>query len=365
MAKKIEVTLVEQSKREQWNDFVAEWPTFGLMQSYEWGELKEKQGWHAVRLAAQRQGEIMGVAQVLIKPAARGLISMAYIPRGPVVNWEDKEIVTTLCEAIHQEVCRHRAIFLRIEPPLVDSPVAHELLRSYGFRQVNHTNQPRCSMIVDLPEDMDELLMALPSSTRYNIRRSERKGVSIHVADESHLPTLYHLLEATSERGNFPIRTPDYYEQEWRSFSQLGQARLFIARYKNEIIAAQMPFWFGEHAATFHAGSLDGYGNLKAGYLMMWKAMCWAREQGCRTFDLWGIPDEVGELIAKGKSIPEGKKEGLWGVYYYKRAFRGRVVYYVGAYDYVYASLPYRSVEFAISRLGSVDKLAQVGDRVS
>jgi peptidoglycan pentaglycine glycine transferase (the first glycine) len=97
----------------------------------------------------------------------------------------------------------------------------------------------------------------------------------------------------------------------------------------------------------------------------MWKAMCWAREQGCRTFDLWGIPDEVGELIARGESIPEGKRGGLWGVYYYKRAFRGRVVYYVGAYDYVYASLPYRTVEFATSRLGSVDRLAEVGDRVS
>jgi hypothetical protein len=39
-------------------------------------------------------------------------------------------------------------------------------------------------------------------------------------------------------------------------------------------------------------------------------------------------------------------------------------VYYVGAYDYVYASLPYQTVEFATSRLGSVDRLAQVGDRV-
>jgi peptidoglycan pentaglycine glycine transferase (the first glycine) len=364
MANQIEIASVAGGKRQAWNDFVAEWPTFGLMQSYEWGELKEKQGWQAVRLAVERQGEIVAVAQVLIKSAAWGLVSMAYIPRGPLVNWEDREIATALCEAIHQAARRHRAVFLRVEPPLLHSPSAHSLLRSYGFQQVKHTNQPRCSMIVDLPEDMDELLMALPPNTRSNIRRSGRKGVTIDVADESHLPTFFHLLEITGERGDFPIRTPDYYEQEWRTFSQAGQARLFIARYQDEIIAAQMPFCFGEHAATFHAGSHNEYGNLKAGYLMMWKAMCWAREQGCRTFDLWGIPDEVGELIARGESIPEGKKGGLWGVYYYKRAFRGRVVYYVGAYDYVYASLPYQTVEFATSRLGSVDRLAQVGDRV-
>jgi peptidoglycan pentaglycine glycine transferase (the first glycine) len=360
----METVSIDGSRRQQWNDFVVATPDFSLLQSYEWGELKEKTGWKAVRLAVERQGKIVAAAQVLLRPAVRGLVSMAYIPRGPLVNWEDREAVTALCEAIHQEARRYRAIFLRIEPPLLHSPSAHSLLRSYGFQHVSHTNQPRCSMVVDLPEDMDELLMAFPPNTRNNIRRSERKGVTIDIADESHLPTLYHLMRVTGERSDFPIRTPDYYEQEWRTFSQLGQVRLFIARYEDKIIAAQMPFCFGEHAATFHAGSLNGYGNLKAGYLMMWKAMCWAREQGCRTFDLWGIPDEVGELIARGESIPEGKREGLWGVYYYKRAFRGRVVYYVGAYDYVYASLPYRTVEFATSRLGSVDRLAQVGDRV-
>jgi lipid II:glycine glycyltransferase (peptidoglycan interpeptide bridge formation enzyme) len=126
-----------------------------------------------------------------------------------------------------------------------------------------------------------------------------------------------------------------------------------------------MPFLFGEHAATFHAGSLNAYRNLKAGYLMMWTAMSWAREQGCRTFDLWGIPDEVGELTARGEPIPTGRTGELWGVYYYKRAFRGRVVYYVGAYDYVYSPLPYQALEFTTSRLGSLDRLAQIGDRLS
>lgn len=364
MSNRTEIVSIDEARRQQWNDFVAEWPTFGLMQSFEWGEFKEKQGWQPVRLAVEREKQVVAVAQVLIQPAARNLVSMAYIPRGPLVNWEDKEIANALCEAIHREARRHRAVFLRIEPPLMHHASNRNLLESYGFQHVEHTNQPRCTMIVDLPEDMDELLMALPATTRSNIRRSERKGITIEVADASHLSTLYHLLQITSDRSDFPIRRPDYYEQEWQTFSQRGWVHLFVARYQGEIIAGQVPFCFGKHAATFHAGSLNEYRNLKAGYLLMWKAMCWAREQGCRTFDLWGIPDEVGELIDRGEPIPEGKRGGLWGVYYYKRAFRGRAVYYVGAYDYVYSPLFYRSIQFATSRLGSVDKLAQVGDRL-
>jgi len=361
--KQPEIVSIEEARRQEWNEFVLDRPSFGLLQSYEWGVLKEKLGWKVVRLAAVKQGRIVAVAQMLVKPVAQGLVSLAYIPRGPLVDWQDRETTTSLFEALHLEAHRHKAICTRIEPPLVDAPDTHALLRSYGFQAVEHTNQPRCSMVVDLPDDMDELLMALPSSTRYNIRKSERKGVSIEVGTKADLPTFFELMKVTSQRGEFSIRSPDYYEKEWRSFSQSGQARLFVARYEGTVIAAQMPFCFGEHAATFHAGSLNEYRNLKAGYLMMWTAMCWAREQGCRTFDLWGIPDEVGELTARGEPIPEDGKGGLWGVYYYKRAFRGRVVYYVGAYDYVYSQLPYRTLEFATSRLGSLDRLAQIGDR--
>jgi lipid II:glycine glycyltransferase (peptidoglycan interpeptide bridge formation enzyme) len=206
--------------------------------------------------------------------------------------------------------------------------------------------------------------MALPSSTRYNIRYSERKGVTIDVAVTSNLRTFYRLMEATGGRSNFPIRALDYYEKEWHIFSQLGQACLFMARYQDQIIAMQMPFYFGKHAATFHAGSLNKYRELKAGYLIMWQAMCWAREQGCRTFDLWGIPDEVGELITNGKSVPDGRSDGLWGVYYFKQAFRGRVVYYAGAFDYVYSPLSYPLFTSKFFTPERLDRIAVWMDRL-
>lgn len=364
MGKNFRIVSVEETGRQEWNAFVASTPSFGLMQSYEWGSFKEKLGWKAIRCAVKEGDRISGVAQMLIKTVARGLFSIAYIPRGPLVDWEDREATTALLLALHQNARKHGAVALRIEPPLLHSADNHALLRSYGFHPLELSNQPRCSMIVDLPDNMDDLLMSLPSSTRYNIRKSQRKGVSVDYATADDLPTFFRLMEVTGERSGFPTRASDYYEKEWQAFDPLGQAQLLIARYEGNAIAAQMPFRFGHHAATFHAGSLNEYRNLKAGYLMMWTAMCWAKEQGCRTFDLWGIPDEVGELTSRGEPIPKGKNEGLWGVYYYKRAFRGAVVYYVGAYGHIYSPLRYRTVEFVTARLGSLDRLAQLSDRL-
>ena len=53
----------------------------------------------------------------------------------------------------------------------------------------------------------------------------------------------------------------------------------------------------------------------------------------CTTYDLWGIPDEVGadpDAYAEPESWGEG---GLWGVYRFKQGFGGQVVRYTGAWD--------------------------------
>ncbi|MCL5959911.1 MAG: peptidoglycan bridge formation glycyltransferase FemA/FemB family protein [Chloroflexi bacterium] len=362
----MEIVAIEGGDRQNWNDFVAEQPAFGLLQSYEWGDLKEDLGWQVIRLAVRRGGKMVAGAQMLVRSAARGLFSVAYIPRGPLVDWEDAETTTALLRAIHDEARRRNAICLKIEPPLAHDAHHHQILQNYGFRPSAYANQPRCSMVVDLPDDgnMDELLANLPSSTRYNIRKGRRKGVTIDIAGGEDFAAFVHLMRVTGERNDFPVRSAEYYRQEWEAFSRLGRAQLLIARYQGQAIAAQMPFCFGQHAATFHAGSLNEYRELKAGYLMMWMAMRWARQSGCRSFDLWGIPEDVGELTARGEPIPQDRTDGLWGVYYYKNAFRGRVVYYVGAYDYVYSAPASRAVDFATKCLGSLDKLAWVGDRL-
>ena len=51
-----------------------------------------------------------------------------------------------------------------------------------------------------------------------------------------------------------------------------------------------------------------------------------ARSQGCHQYDLWGILDTETSKVA----------DDLSGVGRFKLGFGGRVVRYVGAYDYVY-----------------------------
>jgi lipid II:glycine glycyltransferase (peptidoglycan interpeptide bridge formation enzyme) len=74
-------------------------------------------------------------------------------------------------------------------------------------------------------------------------------------------------------------------------------------------------------------------------YLLQWEAMLWAKEQGCGTYDLWGVPDRDEEVLEEAFTE---RSDGLWGVYRFKRGFGGRLERSIGAWDLVYAPLRYK-----------------------
>ncbi len=359
----MEIKLLSADVRESWNSFVAGWPDFGLLQTYEWGAFKENLGWKAIRLGVQQDTRLVAGAQVLVKRLPLKLGSIAYVPRGPLVDWQDQTLVRTLLAAIHDVATQHRAIFLKIEPALLQTPDAVDLLKSHGFRRSRNSNQPPCTLIIDLTPDVETILANMRKSTRHNIRRSQRQGVSIREGEKSDLPTFFRLLQHTAKRAGFPVRSFDYYREEWETLSRAGRVKLLLAMYQDDVLAVSMEAAFGGKAASLHSGSFETYHHLKPNDLLIWEYLKWAKAQGCKSYDLWGIPDEVGELVTAGQPIPEDRQEGLWGVYHFKRGFGGQIVYYTGAYDYVYVKPVYAWATTIMSWLDSTGALTRFVDR--
>jgi lipid II:glycine glycyltransferase (peptidoglycan interpeptide bridge formation enzyme) len=326
----------EPSERAAWDDFVASAAQGGVLQSSAWGEFKRQAGWRPLRLAIETNGRLRAGAQVLLRTLPLGVGSLAYCPRGPVGEWQDPEAGGALWTALHRELRRRRAIFLKIEPNAPPSDALHQMLNVAGFRRAAGHIQPVATLHVDLNQDMAAIAAAQKSKTRYNIGLSARKGVSIDEGGVADLPAVYPLLRETSQRDGFPIHTPDYYEALLRGMA--GEARLTIARHEGDVLAAVFLAAFGREAIYLHGASGTLKRNLMPTYLIQWEAMQWAKARGCQFYDLWGIPEEVTD----DDSEPEAQEGGLWGVYRFKRGFGGRLVRYAGGYDYVYSPLRYR-----------------------
>jgi lipid II:glycine glycyltransferase (peptidoglycan interpeptide bridge formation enzyme) len=87
-------------------------------------------------------------------------------------------------------------------------------------------------------------------------------------------------------------------------------------------------------------------------HLLQWEAMRRARADGCRWYDLWGVPDALGRAVVAGVApgdVAPGRG-GLWGVWGFKRGFGGEVVRYVGLWTDVYAPVRHALGEAILSR---------------
>jgi peptidoglycan pentaglycine glycine transferase (the first glycine) len=319
-----------------WDSFAGVSPMGHVLQSSQWGRLKERFGWQVARVAIEDKGQWLAGAQVLFRPL--GPRTIAYVPKGPVTDWADEEVVRTLLEALHHLCRQRRAILLKIEPDLAEDPTLAQRFTELGFRASPQTIQPRCTILLDLTLEPEAILARMKSKTRYNIRLSGRKGVTVREGTAEDLPGFYRLTQLTGQRDRFGIHSQAYYETAYQLFVPQGLAKLFLATFEDQVLAGIMAFAFGQRAWYMYGASSDEHRNLMPNYLLQWEAIQWAKKRGCLTYDLWGIPDEEEEVLEREFLK---RSDGLWGVYRFKRGFGGQVVHYLGAYDYVYSPLLY------------------------
>jgi peptidoglycan pentaglycine glycine transferase (the first glycine) len=338
----VQVTQIQDNGREEWNNFVAQESAFALLQSWEWGEFKEKLGWKVFRIAAQQGNHIVAGAQMLVHTFPFRVASIAYVPHGPVGNWLDPALTAPLLSELHRIARDCHAVFLKIEPPLGNDSGASCALQQHGFRPSHYTNQPRATLVIDLTAPLPDILMRLRKKTRQYIRYAARNGVTVRCGGRQDLEAFYQLLHRTGQRCGFAVRVPDYYRRQWEIFFEKGQAVLLMAFHAHDLLAVRTIFSFGRHAAEFQAGASICYRHLHPDYLLIWEALKWAKARGCETYDLWGIPDEVGQMVSHGQELPvDHGTSGLWGVYQFKRGFSKDVVFHTQAHDYIYAPLLY------------------------
>jgi lipid II:glycine glycyltransferase (peptidoglycan interpeptide bridge formation enzyme) len=318
-----------------WDALLQSYPEAHLLQTSSWAEFKQAFGWSPVRVQADHCA-----AQILLRRLPLGLC-IAYLPKGPLGSqWQELwPQVDTLCR-------RQRAIFLQVEPDLFE-PLPAEVCTQWlaGFEPEEHTIQPRRTIVIDLTQDEAQLLAAMKQKTRYNIRLAERHGVTVRPSAD--IAGFYRLMQTTSKRDGFALHSKDYYQRVYEIFAPRGQAVLLEAVLDEQPLAYLMAFLQHERAWYFYGASDDEHRNLMPTYLLQWEAMRWAKANGAKLYDLWGIPDAEEEILEEQFTQ---RSDGLWGVYRFKRGFGGQVRRSAPAFIRVYNPLLYKAYQLMQSR---------------
>jgi lipid II:glycine glycyltransferase (peptidoglycan interpeptide bridge formation enzyme) len=349
------------SDRDAWNALVTSFPRPHLLQSWEWGELKAGFGWRAERTAwRDPQGHPRAASQVLYRtqriPLLGLRLSLAYCPKGPVLDWADGAVRRELLAGLIRSARQAGAFLLKIDPevPLSLGPAEEAAeasasaadgaqgpsaavperqsnlpgrsliteLQAAGWRRSTDRVQFDNTILLDLTPPEEQILAGMKQKTRYNIRLAQRHGVQVRPGGREDLDLLMRMYAETSSRDGFVIRDPAYYRRAWEDFMGAGMAQPFIAEVEGEAVSGLIAYRFGATAWYLYGMSRSAHREKMPNHLLQWEAMRWAKSGGCAHYDLVGIP---------GRPDPS---DSLWGLYRFKVGFGGELLRTIGAWDY-------------------------------
>lgn len=281
-----------------------------------------RQGWQVERIRVEGPDGV-GMAQVLFRH--RGPVSLASLPRGPVIEGDPELVAPHLFEAVEAACRRHRAIDLVVEhdqiAPLVDTRLASGFVRSAA------TRYPARTVKVPLLED-EALIAQMHHAARYNLRVGRKRGVTVarSATDTAGVAAFHGLLQETADRNAFQIDSQTYFEDFLRTFGD--DAVLLFAMVDDAAVAGMIGVRFGTEAMYLFGASSTTRRVRGATVCLQFEAMGWARSLGCTQYDLWGIPAADlprDDTESRGMASRGADMRGLYG---FKVAFGGEIVAY-------------------------------------
>lgn len=306
------------------DQFVADHPRGHYMQTSVYGRSRQDYDWSAIALRNEEGGILASVALQSRKSRFAGM-RLFYAPRGPVFT--SREDFRAIIQAAKVYCRENRGYLLRIDPPVgAEDGLFRQEAEALGFRfdprNDYSTYQPKNVYQTKLEGLTEaELLARFHPKTRYNIRLSRRRGVSVRVGSLSDLPVFCSMMEETARRDGFCARSQEFYGAFLCSAGK--NARLLLAEKNGQILAGAIEMILGRKAWYVYGCSFtQGRGDMP-NYLLQWEMMRHALGQGCSVYDFRGV---------EGDPVPENPHYGL---HRFKQGFDARFVEYAGQMDLV------------------------------
>ena len=227
---------------EEHDEFVKNSPQTNLLQSSDWAKIKDN--WGNERLGVYQDHKLVAVASILIQPLPLGF-TMLYIPRGPIMDYQNSELVAFMLQSIKTYAKSKRAVFAKFDPSL--------FLRKGLIGQETSDQEATLAIIQSLKEcgaewvgrteDMGETIQPrfqaniykeyftedqLSKSTKQAIRTARNKGVEVIFGGTELLDEFAALMKKTEARKGIHLRGRDYYEKLLTTYA--GQSYITLSR---------------------------------------------------------------------------------------------------------------------------------------
>lgn len=227
---------------EEHDEFVKTSPQTNLLQSADWSKIKDN--WGNERLGVYQDHKLVAVASILIQPLPLGF-TMLYIPRGPIMDYQNSELVAFMLQSIKTYAKSKRAVFAKFDPSLFlrKGLIGQEVRDQETTLAIIQSLKECGAEWVGRTEDMGETIQPrfqaniykeyftedqLSKSTKQAIRTARNKGVEVIFGGTELLDEFAALMKKTEARKGIHLRGRDYYEKLLTTYA--GQSYITLSR---------------------------------------------------------------------------------------------------------------------------------------
>ena len=206
------------------DDFVKQSSQTNLLQSASWAKVKDN--WDNERIGFYKNNQLVASASILIKPLPLSM-TMLYIPRGPIMDYQDQELLHFVLTSLKKFAKTKKALFIKFDPSLFlvqnqsgeerqDNPKTLDLINNLQkagaiwlgrTELLDETIQPRFQANIYKDNFSEELLS---KSTRQAIRTARNKGIQVQFGGSELLDDFSALMKKTENRKSIHLRGQDY-----------------------------------------------------------------------------------------------------------------------------------------------------------
>lgn len=365
------------------NEYIAflEKTTLGnFMQYPSWAKVKSEWtsdliGWHT------QENELVGCALILYRKVPYLNRYLAYIPRGPIFDWQPENLQACFMP-LFSFLKTKRVFTVKMDPPVVQAKWSTPLIKDFleqirqdglsgkelrdlkpdlefqtsldlqrqlislGWKKSPHGKgfsaaQP--DYVFRLPLEgisLDELFAKFHTNWKRNVKKAERLGVKVRIGSEADLPAFYDLLQVTSARDNFKVRSYTYFENMYKALKAEHPQRIFLylAEDDEELLSATLAVHSNRHTWYLYGASSNNKREKAPNHAIQWQMIKDAHTRGDRIYDFRGISPTLDEADA------------LFGLLRFKLGFSGEACEMLGAWDYTLNPLLDKAFNFYMNR---------------
>lgn len=209
------------------DDFVKASSQTNLLQSASWAKVKDN--WDNERIGFYKNNQLVASASILIKPLPLGM-TMLYIPRGPIMDYQNQELLQFVLTSLKQFAKTKKALFIKFDPSLflVQAQIGENRKEQQETLDVIQNLQKAGAIWVGRTESLDETIQPrfqaniykdnfseelLSKSTRQAIRTARNKGIQVQFGSKELLDDFSALMKKTENRKSIHLRGQDYYQK--------------------------------------------------------------------------------------------------------------------------------------------------------